>query len=127
MKLYPGEQKESTVMNTIKIKGYASRKVNADRIRYTIGFISKDVKASRASEQVKKQCDIFLKDMKDLGFNVSKLHLDGDAIEKEYAMGNSFLLHFVSAGLHYMAVCMLAGTGSTYIMPRILPEEAFEA
>ena len=87
MKLYPEEQKESTVMNTIKIKGYASRKVNADRIRYTIGFISKDVKASRASEQVKKQCDIFLKDMKDLGFNVSKLHLDGDAIEKEYGQG----------------------------------------
>lgn len=55
-----------------------------DDDRYTIGFISKDGKASRASEQVKKQCDIFLKDMKDLGFNVSNLHLDGDVIEKEY-------------------------------------------
>ena len=71
-------------MNTIKIKGYASRKANADRIRYTIGFVSKDVKASRASEQVKKQCDVFLKNMKELGFDVSKFHLDGDVIEKEY-------------------------------------------
>ena len=77
-------EKEGTVMNTIKIKGYASRKANADRIRYTIGFVSKDVKASRASEQVKKQCDVFLKNMKELGFDVSKFHLDGDVIEKEY-------------------------------------------
>jgi len=77
-------EKEGTAMNTIKIKGYASRKANADRIRYTIGFVSKDVKASRASEQVKKQCDVFLKNMKELGFDVSKFHLDGDIIEKEY-------------------------------------------
>ena len=71
-------------MNTIKIKGYASRKVNADKIKYTISFISKDVKASRVSEQVKKQCDIFLKDMKEHGFDVSRFHLDEDVIEKEY-------------------------------------------
>lgn len=71
-------------MNTIKIKGYASRKVNADKIKYTISFISKDVKASGASEQVKKQCDIFLKDMKEHGFDVSRFHLDEDVIEKEY-------------------------------------------
>ncbi|MBR3265788.1 MAG: hypothetical protein IKI61_07520 [Erysipelotrichaceae bacterium] len=37
-------------MSTIKIKGYASRKVNADIIRYRITFIAKDMKVSKASE-----------------------------------------------------------------------------
>lgn len=71
-------------MGIIKIKGHASRKVNADKVRYRITFISKDVKASRASEQVKTQCDIFLKAMKELGFDVSGFHLDSDVIENSY-------------------------------------------
>ena len=71
-------------MSTIKIKGYASRKVNADIIRYRITFIAKDMKVSKASERVKSQCDIFLRDMKKIGFDISKFHLDKDVVEKEY-------------------------------------------
>ncbi len=40
--------------------------------------------------------------------------------------GNSFLLHFISSGLHYMAVCMMASTGSGYMMPKVLQEETAE-
>ena len=72
-------------MSTIKIKGYASKKVNADKIRYNISFISEDLKASRAAEQVKKQCDVFLKNMKEVGFDVSKFHLNNDLIERKYS------------------------------------------
>lgn len=71
-------------MSTIKIKGYASRKAVADSIKYNISFISKDMKTSRASEQVRKQCDIFLKNMKENGFDISIFHLDNDHVEKKY-------------------------------------------
>lgn len=87
MKLYPGEQiskGEYRNMSTIKIKGYASRKVNADRIRYRVIFTAKDTKTFKASEQIRKQCEAFLKNMKDAGFDISKFRLDGDLIEKKY-------------------------------------------
>ena len=71
-------------MNTIKIKGNASRKVIADRIRYRITFVAKDLKSSKASERAKNQCEVFLKDMKDAGFDISKFHMEKDNVTKQY-------------------------------------------
>ena len=38
------------------------------------------------------------------------------------AKGEIFAFHLVSAALHYIAVCILASTGSGVIIPRIVPE-----
>lgn len=43
------------------------------------------------------------------------------------ATGNNFLLHFVSAALHYIAVCILASTGSGFSLPTLVPEYASES
>ena len=71
-------------MSTIKIKGQATRKVYADTIKYRLSFYSKDQKASKAAERTREQCEIFLKDMKEYGFDISKFQLESDEISKEY-------------------------------------------
>ena len=50
------------------------------------------------------------------------LVLAGILIVLNTARGNNFVFHFVSAGLHYFAVCVLASTGSGFSLPKIMPE-----
>jgi hypothetical protein len=40
------------------------------------------------------------------------------------ARGNNFFLHFGSAALHYIAVCMVASAGSGFTLPSIASEYA---
>lgn len=83
-------------MNTIKIKGYASRKVNADMIRYKITFVAKDLKPSKASERVANHSEAFLRDMKETGFDISKFHMEKDQITKQYNVEGKFVVRTVS-------------------------------
>ena len=83
-------------MSTIKIKGYASKKMNADMIKYTISFMSKNIKTSEASEQTKSQCEAFLNNMKGLSFDVSKFHLEGDNIHEEYNSDEKIVSRYIS-------------------------------
>ena len=43
------------------------------------------------------------------------------------AWGNSVILHFVSAALHYIAVSIIASTGSGFTLPIIVPEYAIDS
>lgn len=54
------------------------------------------------------------------------LFIAGILIVVNTIQGNGVLLHFVSAGLHYIAVCILASTGSGFTLPTIVPEYASE-
>lgn len=65
-------------MGTIKIKGYATKEVNADIVNITISFTAKNAKVTDAFEGVRKQSELFLKEIKSIGFDISKFHLDKD-------------------------------------------------
>lgn len=83
-------------MNTIKIKGYASRKVNANMIRYKITFVAKDIRPSKASERVTNHSEAFLRDMKEVGFDVSKFHMEKDEITKQYKDEGKYVIRTFS-------------------------------
>ena len=40
------------------------------------------------------------------------------------AWGNNFFLHFGSAALHYIAMCIVASAGSGFTLPTLVPEYA---
>lgn len=67
-------------MNTIKVKGYASKTFVADKVKYEITFYTVDVNTARASSIVKKQCEQFLKCFREKGFDIAKFHLSSDNI-----------------------------------------------
>ena len=50
------------------------------------------------------------------------LFLSGILIVLDIARGSRFLFHFISAGLHYIAVSTLASTGSGFRRPRMILE-----
>lgn len=70
-------------MGTIKIKGYATKEVNADIVNITISFTAKNAKVTDALEEVRKQSELFLKEIKSIGFDISKFHLDKDRSSEE--------------------------------------------
>ena len=43
------------------------------------------------------------------------------------AWGNNFFLHFGSAALHYIAMCIVASAGSGFTLPTMVPEYVSEA
>ena len=54
------------------------------------------------------------------------LFVAGILIVLNTAWGNNFFLHFGSAALHYIAMCTVAGAGSGFTLPMIVPEYAAE-
>lgn len=81
-------------MGTIKVKGYAERKVEADSVCFTITFLSKDIKASSAAEEVKKQCEVFLKEINASGIPAKQIHLEEDDISNvsDYNDGGKLMI-----------------------------------
>lgn len=65
-------------MGTIKIKGYATKEVNADIIEINISFTAKNAKIAIALEEAKKQSELFLKEISLLGIDVKEFHLGKD-------------------------------------------------
>ena len=55
------------------------------------------------------------------------LFVAGILIVLNTAWGNNFFLHFGSAALHYIAMCIVAGAGSGFTLPTIVPEYAPES
>ncbi len=69
-------------MGTIRVSGYAEKRVNADQTVYNITFLSKDVKSSAALDSVKKQCDAFLEKVSETGIDIARIHLDKDGVNE---------------------------------------------
>ncbi|MBR0420194.1 MAG: SIMPL domain-containing protein [Erysipelotrichaceae bacterium] len=69
-------------MGTIRIMGYAERKVNADIVDYYINFFSCERKASEALKNSNEQCELFLKELKKCGFDMSQIHLSEDRVDE---------------------------------------------
>jgi len=69
-------------MGTIRIMGYAERKVNADIVDYYINFFSCERKASEALKNSKEQCELFLKELKKCGLDMPKIHLSEDRVDE---------------------------------------------
>ena len=55
------------------------------------------------------------------------LFVAGILIVLNTAWGNNFFLHFGSAALHYIAMCIVAGAGSGFTLPTMVPEYVSEA
>lgn len=68
-------------MGTIKVKGYVEKEVAADLAEYVISFRGRDIKTSVSVNDARRQSEIFLKEMKDAGFDISQMHLDDDNID----------------------------------------------
>ncbi len=69
-------------MGTIRVSGYAEKRVNADQTVYNITFLSKDVKSSAALDSVRKQCDAFLEKISEAGIDIARIHLDKDGVNE---------------------------------------------
>ena len=51
-------------MGKIEVRGYAEKEVNCDLMEITVTFKAKEKTVARASEEVMKQSEVFLKKLK---------------------------------------------------------------
>ena len=72
-------------MGKIEVRGYAEKEVNYDLVEVTIIFKAKEKTVARASEEVIKQSEVFLKRLKDKGINVDEIHFQGDSIDESHS------------------------------------------
>lgn len=69
-------------MGKIEVRGYAEKEVNCDLMEITVTFKAKEKTVARASEEVMKQSEVFLKKLKDKGINVGEIHFQGDSVDE---------------------------------------------
>lgn len=73
-------------MGKIEVRGYAEREVNYDITEINITFTAKERAASRASEEVMKQSELFLGKLRDKGVKLENIYFKGDSIDNSYPM-----------------------------------------
>ena len=71
-------------MGTIKVTGMAKRRVIADEISYRISITAEDVQQAKALSKVKEDTEVFLKELKDNGFDIRNIHLEEDNIRSQH-------------------------------------------
>ena len=69
-------------MAKIEVRGYAEKEVNCDLVEVTVTFKAKEKTVARASEEVMKQSEVFLKRLKGKGINVDEIHFQEDSIDE---------------------------------------------
>lgn len=65
-------------MGKISMTGYAEMKIKADMTRYTITFEKTGASLSECMNTVIKQCESFLGQLKEIGFDLKMIHMEGD-------------------------------------------------
>lgn len=75
-------------MGKITINGYAEKKVNYDIAVLNITFVARDKNASKAMQEVKRQTEDFLKNLKGKNINISEINFEKDDISSSYRSEN---------------------------------------
>ena len=68
-------------MGEITVRGYAEKEINYDLVALTITFRAREKTVGRATQEVMKQCDDFLKALCEKGVKVEELNLESDSID----------------------------------------------
>lgn len=76
-------------MGKLEIKGVAKRKVDYDIMKIKIDFYAKAKTPDEASKNVMRECEDFLKKLKEAGANLSSIVLKDDKVEQEHYFDNS--------------------------------------
>ena len=71
-------------MGKITVHGYSEIEVDYDLVELTIKFQAREKTASRAAEEVMKQCDAFLKALESKGVKLDEIHMKEDSIGRTY-------------------------------------------
>ena len=71
-------------MGKIEVRGNAARTVDYDRMKVEINFHSVEMLPTAASEKSMKECEEFLKVLKGDGFDISKIAIKRDSVERDY-------------------------------------------
>ena len=69
-------------MGTLEVRGEASRTVDYDIMKLELDFHEKDDIAIEASRRVMRESEDFLETLKKSGFDISKIQLAKDSVDR---------------------------------------------
>ena len=69
-------------MGKIEVKGTASKTVEYDSMKIELNFHAREKTPADASEKVMRECEDFLKIIKERGFDISQMSLKQDLVEQ---------------------------------------------